>query len=261
MRKKILIKIIAAALLMIISGVLLHTVGQKKSEPVVLLPDDNETYIFDEIDYLDDDAVVEINIEDFIEETPTESSLSYSKLHQKNSDVVGIVFIGGCNIDEPVVLSKNDYYLRTNLYGQYSKGGTAYIKNCDINSTNMTIYAHTSTYIENFIFSNLAKYKDQEFYYDNSIVTFITKDEIRLYEIFSVRVIPADSDDMEFTQSEWRNNAAFSKYLEKTVDGSRYNTGVTVDSGDKIITLVTCNQSNLKQRIIVSAKLISNQPY
>lgn len=169
--------------------------------------------------------------------------------------------VGGCSIDEPVVLSQNDYYLRKNLYKDYSKGGTAYIKNCSVNSTNMTIYAHTSTYNEGFMFSNLAKYKNQDFYYDNSIITFITKDEIRQYEILSIRVITADSDDMAFTQSEWRNKSLYKQYLEKITNESRYSTEITDDSNDQIFALVTCNQSNLKQRIIVVAKLISFDTY
>lgn len=36
-------------------------------------------------------------------------------------------------------------------------------KNCNVNLTNMIIYARTSTCIEGFMFSNLAKYKDLDF--------------------------------------------------------------------------------------------------
>lgn len=66
---------------------------------------------------------------------------------------------------------------------------------------------------------------------------------------------------MEFTQSEWRNRSLYKQYLEKITSESRYSTGVTADADDQIITLVTCNQSILKQRIIVSAKLIHSSNY
>ena len=66
---------------------------------------------------------------------------------------------------------------------------------------------------------------------------------------------------MAFTQSEWRNKSLYKQYLEKITSESRYSTGVTADADDQIITLVTCNQSNLKQRIIVVAKLISFDTY
>ena len=55
---------------------------------------------------------------------------------------------------------------------------------------------------------------------------------------------------MEFTQSEWRNRSLYKQYLDRIISESRYSTGVTADADDQIITLVSCNQSNLNRELL-----------
>ena len=84
--------------------------------------------------------------------------INLSELYKINNDLVGWIKIDGTNIDYPV-MQNEDYYLRRNVYKNYSYYGTPYLaKYCDIkNSDNLVIYGHHIK--NNAMFGELEKYK------------------------------------------------------------------------------------------------------
>ena len=94
-------------------------------------------------------------------------------LYEINNDLVGWIKIDGTNIDYPV-MQNEDYYLRRNIYKNYSYYGTPYLaKYCDVNnSDNLVIYGHHIK--NNSMFGELENYKKDAFYNDHKFIKFYT---------------------------------------------------------------------------------------
>ena len=81
------------------------------------------------------------------------------------------------------------------------------------------------------------------------------------YEVIAVfkTVVYTDSSDSfkyyEFTDTE--NAAEFDAYVAKCKELSLYDTGVSAEYGDKLISLSTCEYSRNNGRLVVVAKKIS----
>ena len=81
------------------------------------------------------------------------------------------------------------------------------------------------------------------------------------YEVIAVfkTVVYMDSPDSfkyyQFVNAETAEN--FTAYVEKCKELSLYDTGVTAEYGDKLLTLSTCEYSRTNGRLVVVAKLIN----
>ena len=181
-------------------------------------------------------------------------------IFELNPDLVGWIKVNNTIIDYPVMQTPDwqNYYLRRDFYGQYSKHGTIYVtETADIKapSDNMTIYGHKMN--DGTMFADLLKYKDQAFFQQNPTITFNTIYEHREYQILSVFVIVA-TEDTYFPYYTFVDGDAqqFEDYVAKCKDLSLYDTGVDAVDGDKLITLSTCDHVIKNGRFVVVAKQI-----
>ena len=200
------------------------------------------------------------------EETPTEEAedetlLQYMKLYGQNSDFVGWIKIDDTNISYPVMQSKNElnFYLKHAFDKSYSDYGCPYIQeNCTVDeSDNLVIYGH---HMKNgSMFSDLEKYKNEDFYRTHKIISFDTLFDRSEYEIVAVFKTVAYSEKgfryYDFVTAESADD--FDSYITKCKELGFYDTGVNAEYGDKLITLSTCEYSQNNGRLVVVAKLIT----
>lgn len=184
----------------------------------------------------------------------------YKALKEKNPDFVGWISVDGTNISYPVMQSKDrpDFYLRRNFDGQYSYYGTPYAEEeCDVGvSDNTVIYGHNMK--NGTMFSALDDYASEEFFQTHRYINFDTPDEPGKYEIFAVFKISADSNDFAYHKfSNAANAQEFEKYVTECRARALYDTGVTAEFGDKLITLSTCEYTYQNGRLVIVAKRIS----
>lgn len=196
-------------------------------------------------------------------EPSTEPSIlfRYQLLYEMNNDLVGYIEIPGTEISYPVVQSKYEanYYLRKNFYKQGAACGTIYVREaCDVNvpSDNVTIYGHKMT--NGTMFADLHLYKDKDFWEDNRIVHFDTLYEFHDYEIFAVFQTSVNvADGFNYHLFDDAADAAdFDEFVSKCKELSYYDTGITPQYGDKLITLSTCDKSIQEGRLVVVARRI-----
>lgn len=184
----------------------------------------------------------------------------YSKVYAENNDFVGWITIPGTRIDYPVMQTKDnpEFYIDHDFDKSYSKFGVPFMQeNCNIAiSDNLVIYGHHM--YNGTMFSDLCKYSDEEFYRAHKTVSFDTLDGFGEYEIIAVFKTVAYSSDgfkyYNFVRAEKKE--AFDSYIAKCKKLSLYDTGVTAEYGDKLITLSTCEYSRKNGRMVVVAKLI-----
>ena len=185
----------------------------------------------------------------------------YEELFLKNTDMVGWLSIAGTTLNYPVMQTPNEsnYYLKRNFEKEYSDLGTPYIQeNCDLTSSdNLVIYGHHIKGQK--MFGALENYKSKDFYEEHKTVCFDTLTKRGEYEIIAVFKTVAYSSAgfryYDFVDAEDEN--AFNAYIAKCKELALYDTGVTAEYGDRLITLSTCEYSAQNGRLVVVAKRVA----
>lgn len=185
----------------------------------------------------------------------------YQALYELNNDMVGWLQIPGTIIDYPVVQSpyQANFYLRRNFYKEYATCGTIYAREkCDINkpSDNITLYGHNMG--NGTMFADLHKYKDKTFWENNKYVHFDTLTEYHTYEIFAVFNTTADlTKGFSYHVFDDAADAAeYNKFVSTCKILSFYDTGITPQFSEKLITLSTCDKSIEEGRLVVVARRV-----
>lgn len=184
----------------------------------------------------------------------------YKDLYEQNHDFVGWIRIDDTPIDYPVMQSKNnpEFYLRHNFNNEYSRFGVPFVQaNCDIETDeNIIIYGHNMK--NKTMFNALTQYSDREFYDNHKLIRFDTLNESNLYEVIAVFKTRAYSDNgfryYDFTKANTKEE--FNAYIEKCKALSFYETGLTAEYGNKLLTLSTCEYTQNNGRFVVIAKQI-----
>ena len=136
--------------------------------------------------------------------------------------------------------------------------GTPYVQeDCDIAaSDNLVIYGHHIKGQK--MFGALEEYKSQSFYEEHKTVQFDTLTQHNDYEVIAVFKTVAYSSEgfryYDFVNAE--NEDEFNAYVGKCKELALYDTGVTAEYGDRLITLSTCEYSAQNGRLVVVAKKV-----
>lgn len=182
-------------------------------------------------------------------------------LYLENSDMVGWIQIEGTNIDYPVMQTPADptYYLKHDFEKNYTDYGCPFMQvDCDAlaPSDNLIIYGHNMK--DGSMFADLAKYRSKDFWQTHKTVCFDTELGSYAYEIFAVihTTVQADAADA-FPFYRFVNAASpedFADYVSACKARALYDTGISAEYGDKLLTLSTCDNITDNGRLLVIAK-------
>ncbi|HIX17238.1 MAG TPA: class B sortase [Candidatus Gemmiger faecavium] len=187
----------------------------------------------------------------------------YQDLYAQNSDLVGWLTIDAIGVDYPVMQTPgdNEYYLRRGFDKLYSLAGSLFLdENCRITSpstANWLIYGHNMS--DGSMFGQLDKYAEESFYREHPTFEFDTLYEEMQWQIVAVIRTQVGADDLPYytffdasSERDWQ-----AKY-QAVMDLALYDTGVTAQYGDQLLTLSTCGttSSTTDKRLAVVAKRI-----
>lgn len=186
----------------------------------------------------------------------------YKNLLLANRKLIGWVKIDGTYIDYPVMqTTDNEYYLDHNMNQEYDKNGTIFMdKDCDVlkPSTNYILYGH---HMKNGrMFGQLDLYQKESYYKEHPYISFDTIYEKGTYQVmyvFRSRVYKEAEIVFKYYQFIEANSAQeFDSYMQEMADMSFYDTGVTAEYGDQLLTLSTCDYQETDGRFVVVAKKV-----
>lgn len=186
----------------------------------------------------------------------------YKTLYSKNKRLIGWLKIDDTNIDYPVMQTENnEYYLDHNFNQEYDKNGSLFL-DCDCNvyprSTNMIIYGHHMK--SGSMFGNLQQYAKESYGKKHSVIEFDTIYEKATYQVMYVfRSQVYNEDDVVFKYYQFieaNSEEEFNFYMKEMASMSLYDTGVSANFGDSLLTLSTCDSSQTDGRFVVVAKRI-----
>ena len=192
---------------------------------------------------------------------PVQVLPEYAPLYELNSDLVGWIAIADTNIHYPVLQSpdRTDYYLYRDFYGQDSTHGCIYVREaCDVQtpSDNVVIYGHRMK--DGSMFNNLLNYEKKSYYEAHKYIQFDTLQQRHLYEVVAVFKTVATASGFDYHMFvEAFDEADFDDFVAQCKALALYDTGVSAQYGDKLITLTTCEYSQDNGRMVLVAKRIS----
>ncbi len=193
----------------------------------------------------------------------TERMLQLEELQKENDDIVAWLEIEGTNINYPILQAEdNDFYLNHNYKKETVSTGSLFLdKDFDVvnGSDNYLIYGHRNK--NGLMFEDLFKYSQEQFYNAHKRIKFTTTKEDVEYEVLAVfysRVYYKSEKNVFryyfFVNAE--NEAEYDEYVNNCKKASIYDTGVTAEYGDQLITLSTCEYSQKDGRFVVVYKKV-----
>ncbi|MBR1930961.1 MAG: class B sortase [Lachnospiraceae bacterium] len=212
-----------------------------------------------------DENVVVIHYTDEGEEPAREVLDEYKNVFNKNKKLIGWLKIDDTNIDYPVVqTSDNEYYLDHNLNQEYDKNGSIFMdKDCDIlkPSTNFILYGHHMR--SGQMFGKLDLYEKEAYYKEHPYIQFDTIYEKGLYQVmYAFRSRVYSEEEIVFKYYQFIDAVSvqeFDSNMQEMAAMSFYDTGVTAQYGDNLLTLSTCDYQEKNGRFVVVAKRIATK--
>ncbi len=186
----------------------------------------------------------------------------YQTLYSLNKRLIGWVKIDDTYIDYPVLQTvNNDYYLNHNFDQEEDKNGSIFLdKDCSIypRSTNLILYGHHMR--SGRMFGQLNKYSSEKFYEEHKYIQFDTIYEKGTYEVMYVfRSKIYEESEIVFKYYQFTDAVSeteFESNMKQMADMSLYDTGVSTEYGDELLTLSTCDYYTSDGRFVVVAKKI-----
>ena len=191
----------------------------------------------------------------------TDSATALRTLSADNSEIIGWLKINDTQIDGVVCQGRDDeFYINHNQLGQESEYGALFVStNDDVarknNDKNVVIYGNNMS--DGSMFGELNQYRNLNFYKRNPTFSFYYGDKVEVYAVFGVMLISSmDNDDGKLYKpykSYFANDEEFNNWYAETKTRSILNTGVEVENGDNVMTLVTTSSDFEGARFVVMA--------
>ena len=187
----------------------------------------------------------------------------YEALLEQNPDLVGWLTIQGTKVDYPVVqkVDDNDFYLNHSFDGSEDSAGTIYVdyRSDIVNpTTNTMVYGHNMK--NGSMFGSLKNYLQEDFFKEYRYIQFNTIYEHRLYQVVSVglsEVAYQDESSYRYYNFIQANNLEeWQEFVDNVSAMAVYQSDVTLDPSDEILTLSTCNSYTEDGRLFIVAKRI-----
>ena len=217
----------------------------EKEKPVVILTQPNNP-----------DSVTVIELPDEAEPVILPE---YAAVFEQNNDFYGWLRIDDTPINYPVMHTPNDpqYYLRRAFDKSDAQSGTPFLDGaCFEGCGNYIVYGH---HMKNeTMFGTLPKYADKEYWEQHRTISFDTLYEHGEYEVIAAfygkAIAEGDPGFRYYQYTDLTDPAAFAEYMEQVSAAAIYDTGITAEYGDELITLSTCSYHTTDGRFVVVAK-------
>ena len=190
------------------------------------------------------------------EEGPT-----FEELKAINPDVYAWVTLDNTNIDHPVVQGQDNLtYVNRDVYGNFALAGSIFLDSRNDSSFSdpySLLYGH---HMENSgMFGDLALYKEEDFFQENSTGYLITPERVYDLEIFASLVVSA-SDQYIFDPEIWHTEeAAALAHVKENALYLREHIFQDLDENSRILALSTCSGEFSDARTVVLAKMIPRE--
>lgn len=192
---------------------------------------------------------------------PTEMKSEFSYFYSSNDDMAGWLRIDDTNLDVQVVQGdNNEYYLNKDFYKKDNKLGCPFFdyKN-DITELNDNTIIYGNNFYNNLGFSVLEQYKTVEGYKRAPIIELSTLYKSYCFKVFAVFIAtdsPIGDGGFSYTVTDFSSDNKFGEFINEVKIRSLINTDISVQTDDKILTLVTTSREFDNARLVVMGRMV-----
>lgn len=180
---------------------------------------------------LNDEIIEEAAPKDATPEDPLDRVIDWDYLKSVNPDIIAWLYIPGTSIDYPVCNSEGDYYLRRNIYRQYSTLGTLFT-NETMEAPHIVIFGHNMN--SDRMFGRLQESGFQTAY-------IYTPDGAGRYKKIS-DLICSKKDSI------FQRGFSFGKQYKEWLEKQR----IEVGEKEQVVSLAVCADGNRAKRYVVN---------
>lgn len=193
----------------------------------------------------------------------TQNTISYlevdfTDLLKQNAEVKGWIKVKNTNINYPFVQTQdNEYYLKHSFDKSKNSAGWVFAdfrNNLKEWDQNTILYAHGR--LDNTMFGSLKKVIEPEWYekVENRWIQISTQDANSIWQVFSVYTIKPET---YYITPNFESEEKHMEFLNTLKERSVYDFEVELTNGDKILTLSSCYNNEL--RVVLHAKLVKEE--
>ena len=180
----------------------------------------------------------------------------FSALYDVNPDVVGWLTAGE-NIDYPVVLRDNEYYLERNFYQKQDSNGALFLNEANSiwpKDTVMLIHGHAMR--GRAMFGDLRRFKDEAYFRIYPVVTFRTIYDEEPVSYVPVAAFDASMDEkdkwyFDLTRLSFETPEDYETYLTEIRERAYWQSPFDVNIEDRLVVLVTCSYIQTNGRFML----------
>ena len=138
----------------------------------------------------------------------------------------------------------------------YSDYGVPYIDEACMTgiSNNLVIYGHHMN--DGSMFADLCKYADADFCREHPTIAFDTLSSLGKYEVVAAFKFNTNRETFKYNEYTLMDEDQFDEFMENARARQLYDTGVTAEYGDQLLTLSTCEYTYPNGRFVVVAKKV-----
>ena len=170
------------------------------------------------------------------------AGIDLEALRAVNKDVVGWIAIPGTTVSYPLMQGKdNQYYLRRNWKKQSISSGSIFLEaevSRDLTDFHTIVYGHRMR--NETMFGTIKYYSGKDYWREHPSVYIVLDDTIYRYDIFAAYEAAVDGIVYRLDLEENHLEEEFLRYCK---DHSVLDTGLTPETGDRILTLSTCTST------------------
>ena len=185
---------------------------------------------------------------------PAENPVDFAALREINSDICGWLYAEGTRLDYPLLHTDNNEYYLDHLYdGEKNDYGSLFLdfrNSDDFTDRNTVIYGHHMR--NGSMFGLLEEYKSQAFY--EAFPTMVLHTPGGSYRIELI-CGTEESGNEEFVRFRFDSEEDFMQYVAAFRERSTFQSDVTLEPGDRIISLCTCSYKNQNARYMLIGRL------
>ena len=184
-----------------------------------------------------------------------QAAMDFQPLKAVSGEIVGWIRGEGTPIDYPILRADDNAYYLNHLYnGETNKSGSIFMDYRDdpgMGDRNIVLYGHHMG--DGSMFASLEKYKAQEYYDSVPTYTLYTPEGDYLIELICGTT---EDGNYEFVRFDFESDDDLAAYVESFRKRSTFQSGVTLQPGDRIISLCTCTYDRANARYMVIGRLV-----
>lgn len=199
-------------------------------------------------------------------------SEDWDALKAINDEIVGWVELKGTPINYPVLLHEGDdenyqYYIDHTYEKERSNYGSIFVdyrSTEGVNSKNVTLHGHNM--LNGSMFHELVNYAEShsftpklDYYKEHAVISFNTPEgdsQWKVISVFKTNTYFIHGEFFNYMQGSFNSDAEFMNFVYNVRIRSMFNTPVTVNENDRLLTLSTCSYEFTGFRTVVVARKV-----